>query len=36
LAGARRLVLERNAAKDGLQVADAVVAQLEALGRAGG
>ena len=32
LAGARRLVLERKAAKDGVQVADAVVAQLEKLG----
>ncbi len=29
LAGARRLVLERKAARDGLQVADAMVAQLE-------
>ena len=36
LAGARRLVLERKAAKDGLQVADAVVAQLEKLGQANG
>jgi (2R)-3-sulfolactate dehydrogenase (NADP+) len=33
LAGARRLALERKAAKDGLQVADAVVAQLEKLGQ---
>ncbi len=36
LAGARRLVLERKAATDGLQVADAVVAQLEKLAQAGG
>jgi len=33
LAGARRLALERKAAKDGLQVADAVVGQLERLAR---
>jgi (2R)-3-sulfolactate dehydrogenase (NADP+) len=36
LAGARRLVLERKAANDGLQVADAVVAQLQKLGQAAG
>jgi len=36
LAGARRLALERKAAKDGLQVADAMVAQLEKLGQVAG
>ena len=36
LAGARRLVLERKAAKEGMQVADAMVAQLEKLGQAAG
>lgn len=36
LAGARRLVLERRAARDGLQVADAMVAQLEKLGLVAG
>jgi (2R)-3-sulfolactate dehydrogenase (NADP+) len=34
LAGARRLALERKAATDGLQVADAMVAQLQKLGQA--
>ncbi len=34
LAGARRLALERKAATDGLLVADAMLAQLEKLGRA--
>ncbi len=34
LAGARRLALERAAARDGLQVADAMVAQLEKLAQA--
>jgi (2R)-3-sulfolactate dehydrogenase (NADP+) len=33
LAGARRLMLERKAAAEGLQVADAMVAQLERLGQ---
>lgn len=33
LAGARRLALERKAAREGLQVADALLAQLEGLGR---
>jgi len=32
LPGAHRLARERKAAKDGLQVADAVVAQLEKIG----
>lgn len=36
LAGARRLVLERKAARDGLQVADAVLAQLEKLAKSEG
>lgn len=35
LAGARRLALERRAAQDGLQVADAMVAQLEKLAQPG-
>ena len=34
LAGARRLALERTAARDGLQVADAMLAQLEKLAQA--
>jgi len=36
LAGARRLALERKAAQDGIEVADALVAQLEALAQSAG
>ncbi len=36
LAGARRLALERKAAQDGIEVADALIAQLEALAQSAG